>query len=53
MHSIRLDPVALRIDLHLWHNVIMLHVLLSDLSTILHGLNLLVQAIRFDSTVGD
>lgn len=38
MYTISLNPVVLRIDLHLRHHVIEFHVLLPYLATILHSL---------------
>ena len=47
-HTIRLDRIPLRIDLHLGLRIIELHIPLTDIPTILHSLNALAQAIRLN-----
>ena len=48
MYAISLNPVVLRINLHLRHHVVEFHVLLSDIAAVLDGRNLLLQTIRIN-----
>ena len=48
MHTIRLNPIILRINMNLRPAEIMLHILLSDRPAPLHSLHALLQAIRLD-----
>jgi len=53
MYAISLNPVVLRINLHLGHHVIEFHVLLSNLATILHSLYTFLETIGSDCSACD
>lgn len=50
MHTISLNPIILRIDLHLRHHIIELHIPLPDFPAIFNRLNPLVQIVGGDCT---
>ena len=53
MHAVGLHPIILRIDLHLRHMVVELHIPLPDIATILHRLHRLLQSIFLLHAAGE
>lgn len=53
MHPIGLDPIALRVDPHARHHVVVLHIPLADTAAVPDGLNALLQAVGGDGAAGD
>ena len=50
---ISLDDIALGIDLHLRHRVVVFHILLSDVAAVLDGFDAFAQAVGADGAAGD
>lgn len=52
-HPVRLDDVALRINTHLGHDIIKLHVLLADIAAVPDSLDAFLEAVGLDDAVVD
>lgn len=53
MDAISLDPIILRVDLHLRHHVVEFHVLLANLPAVLDGCDSLLQTVGGNRAAGD
>lgn len=53
MHAIRLNPIILRINSHLWHRIIELHIFFSNFATVLDGLNAFLEVVGGDGAGSD
>jgi hypothetical protein len=52
VHPVRLDAIALRIDLHLRHRIVILHILLADPAAALNRLDTFLKIIRLNRSRG-
>jgi hypothetical protein len=53
MHPISLNPIILRINFHLGHHIIELHILLSNLAAVLNRFDSFLEVIGGDCARGD
>ena len=49
MHPIRLDSIALRIDLHLGHHVVVFHIPFGDVAAVLDGFDARTEVVGCDT----
>lgn len=53
MNPIGFNSIVLGIDVHFWHRIVELHILLANFSTSLDSLNAFLEVIGFDCARGD